>query len=99
MAAFGAPAKATTLLNSASVTSDLLPFTVDSNPFKQGRYLPGVHIPILAPTALLDSRPDYVIILPWNLKDEIIAQLDAVTDWGGSFVSFVPEMEITGPRP
>ena len=98
VAGFGAPAKATTLLTLASVTSELLPFTVDSNPFKQGRYLPGVHIPILAPQALLDDRPDYVIILPWNLKDEIVAQLGAVTEWGGSFVSFIPKMEIIGPR-
>lgn len=98
VAGFGAPAKATTLLALASITSDLLPFTVDSNPSKQGRYIPGVHIPILAPQALLESRPDYVVILPWNLKDEIIAQMDGVADWGGSFVSFVPRMEITAAR-
>ncbi len=98
LAGFGAPAKATTLLTLASVTTDLLPFTVDSNPHKQGRYLPGVHVPILAPQALFENRPDYVIILPWNLKDEIVADWGAVTDWGGSFISFIPKMEIIGPR-
>jgi len=80
---YGAPAKASTLLNFVGVRSDLLPYTVDRSPHKQGRFLPGVRIPIYAPERIMDDRPDVVLILPWNLKDEIAEQMGAVRDWGG----------------
>ena len=69
-----------------------MPYTVDNNPQKQGRFLPGVHIPISAPSRILSERPDYVVILPWNLKSEIMAQMAGVKAWGGSFV--IPGLEL-----
>lgn len=94
VAGFGAPAKASTLLNYARVTPDLLPYTVDSNPQKQGRHLPGVHIPILAPEALEADHPDYVLILPWNLKSEIADQLKGLRSGETRFVCAIPELEV-----
>ncbi len=94
VAGYGAPAKGNTLLNYCGVRTDLLAFTVDRNPHKQGRFLPGTHIPILAPEALLQVKPDYVLILPWNLQHEIMAQMQAVRAWGGRFVVPIPELEI-----
>ena len=91
---YGAPAKGNTLLNYCGVRSDLLEFTVDRSPHKQGRFLPGVHIPILAPEAIAQARPDYVLILPWNLKDEIVAQLAGIRSWGGRFVVPIPETRV-----
>ncbi|MCS3727844.1 class I SAM-dependent methyltransferase [Bradyrhizobium betae] len=92
--AYGAPAKGNTLLNYCGVTRELIPFTVDRNPHKQGLLLPGTHLPIRDPSALLAARPDYVFILPWNLKDEIIAQLPEVRAWGGQFVVPAPVLSI-----
>lgn len=92
--AYGAPAKGNTLLNYCGVTRELIPFTVDRNPHKQGMLLPGTHLPIRDPTALMAARPDYVFILPWNLKDEIIAQLAEVRSWGGQFVVPAPDLTI-----
>jgi SAM-dependent methyltransferase len=92
--AYGAPAKGNTLLNYCGVTRELIPFTVDRNPHKQGLLLPGTHLPIRDPAALLAARPDYVFILPWNLKDEIIAQLAEVRAWGGQFVVPAPDLMI-----
>ncbi len=91
---YGAPAKGNTLLNYCGVGPELLRFTVDRSPHKQGRYLPGVQIPIFAPERILQARPDYVFILPWNLKDEIIDQMRAVRDWGGRFVVPIPRMRV-----
>jgi hypothetical protein len=91
---YGAPAKGNTLLNYCGVGPELIRFTVDRSPHKQGRYLPGVQIPIYAPERLLEARPDYVFILPWNIKDEIIGQMRAVRDWGGRFVVPIPHLRI-----
>lgn len=94
VAAYGAAAKGNTLLNYAGVKPDLLPFVCDAAPSKQGRLLPGSHIPIRAPSLLLEQRPDFVVVLPWNLRDEIEAELAAVGSWGGRFVTFVPRLDI-----
>jgi hypothetical protein len=94
IAGYGAPAKATTLLNIAGIRRALLPFIVDSNPVKQGRLLPGVHVPILAPSAITLNRPDYVLILPWNLRDEIAQEAGFIRQWGGQFVTSIPQLQI-----
>jgi 2-polyprenyl-3-methyl-5-hydroxy-6-metoxy-1,4-benzoquinol methylase len=91
---YGAPGKGNTLLNYCGIRQDFVDFTVDRNPYKQGRYLPGTHIPIRAPEALADAKPDYVLILPWNLRDEIVRQLAYIREWGGKFVVPIPEVEI-----
>jgi SAM-dependent methyltransferase len=91
---YGAPAKGNTLLNYCGVRSDLLAYTVDRSPHKQGRFLPGTRIPIHAPQRLLDDRPDFVLILPWNLRDEVTTQMAPVRDWGGRFVVAVPRLEV-----
>jgi SAM-dependent methyltransferase len=92
--AYGAAAKGNTLLNFAGVRSDLLPYVVDASPHKQARFLPGSRIPVRAPQHLLDDRPDVVLILPWNLRDEIVGQLRAARGWGAHFVTAVPELRI-----
>jgi hypothetical protein len=89
---YGAPAKGNTLLNYCGVTTELLAYTVDLSPHKQGRFLPGSRLPIASPDRLLQDRPDYVLILPWNLKDEIVEQMSVVRDWGGRFVVPIPEV-------
>jgi len=89
---YGAPAKGNTLLNYCGTGPELLTFTVDRSPHKQGRFLPGTQIPIHAPERILEVRPDYVFILPWNLQDEIVEQMQAVRDWGGQFVVPIPEL-------
>ena len=94
VAGYGAAAKGNTLLNYAGIRPDLLPYVVDKNPNKQGKYLPGSRIPIVPETHLRQQRPDYVVILPWNLKVEIMEQLSYVRDWGGRFVTAVPELQI-----
>lgn len=94
VAGYGAPAKGSTLLNYCGVGPELIRFTVDRSPHKQGRYLPGVQIPIHAPERMLECRPDYVFILPWNLQDEIVEQMAAVRDWGGRFVVPIPSIRI-----
>jgi SAM-dependent methyltransferase len=91
---YGAPAKGNTLLNYCGVKADLLAYTVDLSPHKQGQYLPGTRIPIHAPERIFETRPDYVLILPWNLRDEIAAQMAAVRDWGGRFVVPIPEVTV-----
>lgn len=93
---YGAPAKATTFLNYCGIRPDLIAFTVDRSTHKQGRYIPGVHLPILAPEALDAARPDYVVIFPWNLRDELVQQLRHVTEWGGRLVQFLPRFEVFG---
>lgn len=91
---YGAPAKAVTLLNYCGIATDFLDFTVDRAPSKQGRYLPGVRIPILPPEAIFEAKPDYVVVLPWNIKDEIKAQLEGIRSWGGRFIVPVPKATI-----
>jgi 2-polyprenyl-3-methyl-5-hydroxy-6-metoxy-1,4-benzoquinol methylase len=94
IAAYGAPAKGNTLLNYCGVRKDFIDFTVDRSPHKQNRYLPGTHIPIRHPEELLRARPDYVLILPWNLRDEIMEQISFIRDWGGQFLVPIPELRI-----
>ncbi len=94
VAAYGAPGKGNTLLNHCGVRADLLSFAVDRNPHKHGRFLPGTHIPVLPVEALAEARPDYVVIMPWNLRKEITAQLDYVGGWGGQLVVALPHLEV-----
>ncbi len=94
VAGYGAPGKGNTLLNYCGIRTDLLDFTVDRNPYKQGQFLPGTRIPIRHPEALEQARPDFILILPWNLTDEIVAQLSNVRGWGGRFVVAIPEVRI-----
>jgi hypothetical protein len=91
---YGAPGKGNTLLNYCGIRTDFLDFTVDANPYKQGKYTPGTRIPILAPDSIREARPDYVLILPWNLKDEICAQASYIREWGGKFIVPIPEVRI-----
>jgi SAM-dependent methyltransferase len=91
---YGAPAKGNTLLNFCGVRTDFLDYTVDRNPLKQGRLLPGTRIPIRAPEAILETRPDYVLILPWNIKDEIVEQMAVIREWGGRFVVPLPAVAL-----
>ena len=91
---YGAPGKGNTLLNHCGIRADLLRYTVDRNPHKQGMYLPGTHIPILAPEVVAEDRPDYVLLLPWNLRAEITAQLSFVREWGGRIVVPIPSLQI-----
>jgi SAM-dependent methyltransferase len=91
---YGAAAKGNTLFNYAGVRPDLLGYVVDASPHKQGRYLPGSRIPVVAEARIRESRPDYVVILPWNLRDEIAAQLAYIREWGGQFVTAVPAMRV-----
>lgn len=91
---YGAPAKGNTLLNFCGVGTDLIEYTVDRSPHKQGKWLPGTHIPIYAPERLLETQPDYVLILPWNLRDEIVEQIAYVREWGGHFVIPIPALEV-----
>ena len=94
IAGYGAPGKGNTLLNYCGIRTDFLEYTVDRNPYKHGRFLPGTHIPIHPPERIEATRPDYVLILPWNLKDEIMDQMAFIRTWGGRFVVPVPEVTI-----
>lgn len=94
VAAYGAAAKGNTLLNFAGVRADLLPYVVDLNPAKQGRYLPGSRIPVVDEARLKAERPERVLVLPWNLRDEITGQLEYIRTWGGRFVTAVPKLEV-----
>jgi hypothetical protein len=94
VAAYGAPAKGNTLLNSCGIGPDLVAFTVDRSPHKQGHWLPGSRIPVYAPDRLREARPDYVLILAWNLKAEIMRACDFIREWGGKFVVPIPRVEI-----
>jgi ubiquinone/menaquinone biosynthesis C-methylase UbiE len=95
VAAYGAAAKGNTLLNFAGIRPDLLPYVVDKNPAKQGKYLPGSRIPIVTEDHLAADRPDFVLILPWNLKEEVMAQLPYLRQWDGRFVTVVPRLEFS----
>jgi hypothetical protein len=94
IAGYGAPGKGNTLLNYCGIRTDFIEYTVDRNPYKHGRYLPGTHIPIFAPDKIFETRPDYVLILPWNFKDEIISQMAKIREWGGKFVVPIPEVTV-----
>jgi 2-polyprenyl-3-methyl-5-hydroxy-6-metoxy-1,4-benzoquinol methylase len=94
VAGYGAPGKSATLLHYCGIGKDLIEYTVDRSPYKQGRFLPGNHIPIFHPDRIRQSRPDYVLILPWNLKDEIMEQLRFIREWGGRFVVPIPKVAI-----
>ena len=94
LAAYGAAAKGNTLMNYAGVRPDLIPFVADRNPAKQGKYMPGSRIPVVEEAELTRLRPDYVVILPWNLTDEITRQLGYVREWGGCFVTSVPKLQV-----
>lgn len=96
VAAYGAPAKGNTLLNFCGIHTDLITFTVDRSPHKQGKFLPGTRIPIYAPDLLKKEKPDYVVILPWNLKEEIMKQLSFIQEWNGQFILPIPEPKIVG---
>lgn len=91
---YGAPGKGNTLLNYCGVRTDFLDYTVDRSPHKQGRFLPGTRIPILGPERIAETRPDYVLILPWNLKDEITQQMSHIRSWGGRFVVPIPSVTV-----
>ncbi len=91
---YGAPAKGNTLLNYCGIRTDLIDYTVDLSPHKQGYYLPGTRIPIYSPDKISETKPDYVLILPWNLKDEIAAQMAHISEWGGRFVVAIPGIEV-----
>lgn len=94
VAGYGAPGKGNTLLNYCGVRTDFLDYTVDRNPYKQGKFLPGTRIPIHPPDWIAQTKPDYVLILPWNFKDEIMHQLTYIRDWGGKFVVPIPEVQV-----
>lgn len=96
IAGYGAPGKGNTLLNYCGIRADFLDYTVDRNPYKHGKFLPGTHIPIFPPEKIWETKPDYVFILPWNFKDEIILQMSDIRKWGGKFVIPIPEVEIIG---
>ncbi|MGL4963241.1 MAG: methyltransferase domain-containing protein [Inquilinus sp.] len=95
---YGAPGKGNTLLNYCGIGPDFLDFTVDRNPYKQGQFTPGMRIPILPVEAIDAARPDYILILPWNLKDEIVQQMRHVAEWGGTFIVPIPEVAVIGPK-
>lgn len=94
IAGYGAPAKGNTLLNYCGIGTDFLDYTVDRNPFKQGLYLPGNRIPIKSPDKIRETKPDYVVILPWNLKDEVLEQMSFIREWGGKFIVFIPKVMV-----
>ena len=94
MAAYGAPAKGNTLLNYCGISTDFIDYTVDRNPHKQGLYLPGSRIPIYNTEKIFETKPDYLLILPWNLSEEIINQMSGIKEWGGRFLVLIPEIKI-----
>ena len=94
IAGYGAPGKSATLLQYCGAGKDYIQYTVDRSPYKQGRFLPGSHIPIYHPDRIAETKPDYVVILPWNLKDEIMQQLQFIRTWGGRFVVPIPEVKV-----
>jgi len=94
VAGYGAPGKGNTLLNYCGIRTDFLDYTVDRSPHKQGKFLPGTRVPIFHPEKIRETRPDYVLILPWNLRDEIIEQMSHIREWGGQFVVPIPEVKV-----
>lgn len=94
IAGYGAPAKGNTLLNYCGIKPDFLPCTVDKNPYKQGRFLPGTRIPVFHPEKIKELKPDYLLLLPWNLKNEIIEQMQYIREWGGQFITAIPNVQM-----
>jgi hypothetical protein len=94
VAAYGAAAKGNTLLNYCGIKEDLIDFVVDANPHKQGKFLPASHIPVLHPDHIKEAKPDFVLILPWNIREEIIQQLGFIKEWNGQFVVPIPSLQI-----
>jgi hypothetical protein len=94
VAGYGAPGKGNTLLNYCGIRTDFIDYTVDRNPYKHGKFLPGTHIPIYPPEKIQETKPDYVFILPWNFKDEIMSQMAGIREWGGRFVVPIPEVKV-----
>lgn len=94
IAGYGAPGKGNTLLNYCAIRTDFLDYTVDRNPYKHGRFLPGTHVPIFPPDRIRETKPDFLLILPWNLKDEIIKQNAFIREWGGKFIVPIPEVHV-----
>jgi 2-polyprenyl-3-methyl-5-hydroxy-6-metoxy-1,4-benzoquinol methylase len=94
IAGYGAPGKGNTLLNYCGIRTDFMDYTVDRNPYKQGKFLPGTHIPIFNPGKISETKPDYLFILPWNFKDEIMTQMAGIRQWGGMFVVPIPELAV-----
>jgi SAM-dependent methyltransferase len=94
VAGYGAPGKASTLLNYCGIRTDFVDYTVDRNPYKQGKFTPGTHIPIFPPERIFETRPNYLLILPWNLKDEIMEQMAGIRAWGGQFVVPIPDLKV-----
>jgi len=91
IAGYGSPAKGNTLLNYCGIGRDFVDYVVDRNPHKQGLFTPGTHLPILAPEKIFETKPDYVLILPWNIRTEVMEQMKGIRDWGGQFVVPIPE--------
>jgi len=98
IAAYGAPAKGNTLLNFCGINADFLDFTVDKSPSKQGRFLPGTRLPVYHPDEIFQRRPDYIMLLPWNIKEEIMREMARVADWGGKFIVPIPKPAILSPN-
>jgi len=94
IAAYGAAAKGNTLLNYCGIGRGYIDYVVDRSPYKQGRYLPGSHIPIEAPDRMRETKPDYVLILPWNIKDEIMEQMRYIREWNGRFIIPIPKIQV-----
>ena len=94
IAAYGAAAKGNTMLNYCGIKKDLIDFVVDASPYKRGKYMPASHIPIVGEEMIRKNKPDFILILPWNIKEEIIKQLNYIKDWGGQFIVAVPKIEI-----
>jgi len=94
IAGYGAPGKGNTLLNYCGIRTDFLDYTVDRNPHKQNNYLPGTLVPILSPDIIMETKPDYLFILPWNLKNEIMDQMKFIREWGGKFIIPIPEVHV-----
>jgi len=92
--AYGAAAKGNTLINFCGIKSDLIAYAVDASPHKQGKFLPGSHIPVVSEASIKASKPDYILVLPWNIKEEIIEQLQYVRGWGGQFVIPIPDLTL-----
>ena len=91
---YGAAAKGNTLLNYCGIRGDFLDYVCDRSPHKQGLFLPGTHLPIQPPEKIAETKPDYILILPWNIRDEVINQLDYVRSWGGKFIVPIPKIEV-----
>jgi len=91
---YGAPGKGNTLLNYCGIRQDFLDYTVDRNPYKQGKLTPGTHIPIFEPEKIRETKPDYLLLLPWNLREEIMQQMGFIREWGGQFVVPIPETKV-----